>query len=59
MHSQIPLQTMPKKLSDGPTLALNRVGMNDAGVYQCTASNGVGQPVSIDMQLDVLCEYIH
>lgn len=31
--------------------------MNDAGIYQCTAENGVGKPVSLDMKLDVLCEF--
>lgn len=29
-----------------------------AGVYQCTADNGVGEPVSVDIRLDVLCKYL-
>lgn len=37
-------------------LAMERISMSDAGVYQCTAENGVGKPVSLDMKLDVLCE---
>lgn len=28
-----------------------------AGVYQCTADNGVGEPVTLDLRLDVLCKY--
>ena len=37
-------------------LTLDRITMEDAGIYQCTAENGVGKPVSLDMKLDVLCE---
>lgn len=44
------------KLVDGAVLALDRIKMNDAGIYQCTAENGVGKPVSLEMKLDVLCE---
>lgn len=28
-----------------------------AGIYQCTADNGVGDPVSVDIRLDVLCKF--
>lgn len=50
-------QNVYKKLSDGPVLTLDRIKVNDAGVYQCTAENGVGKPVSLDMKLDVLCKF--
>ncbi len=31
-------------------------GRKDAGLYKCTASNGVGQPVAKAIQLNVLCK---
>lgn len=49
-------QNLYKKLSDGSVLTLDRIKINDAGIYQCTAENGVGKPVSLDMKLDVLCK---
>lgn len=52
------LQNVYKKLTDGAVLTLDRIKVNDAGIYQCTAENGVGKPVSLDMKLDVLCKYI-
>lgn len=42
-----------------PTLSLERVDRHQAGVYQCTASNGVGEDVSEQIVLHVLCKYIH
>lgn len=48
-----------KKIVDGAVLTLDKLRMDDAGMYQCTAENGVGKPVSLDMKVDVLCEYIH
>lgn len=38
-------------------LTLERIERQQAGVYQCTADNGVGEPVNVDMRLDVLCKY--
>jgi hypothetical protein len=46
-----------EKALEGFSITLNKVDRHQAGVYQCTASNGVGEPVTVDMQLDVLCKY--
>uniref|UniRef100_A0A1B6C8U7 Ig-like domain-containing protein n=2 Tax=Clastoptera arizonana TaxID=38151 RepID=A0A1B6C8U7_9HEMI len=43
-----------EKSYDGYAITLDKVDRHQAGVYQCTASNGVGEPVTVDMQLDVL-----
>lgn len=45
------------RLGEGPILTLDKVDRQHAGVYQCVAENHVGEPVSIDMRLDVLCEF--
>ncbi|XP_075214115.1 lachesin-like [Lycorma delicatula] len=42
------------KKIQGFSITLDKVDRHQAGVYQCTASNGVGDPVTIDMQLNVL-----
>lgn len=44
-------------LSDSPTLILDRVDRHHAGVYQCAADNGVREPVSMDINLTILCEW--
>lgn len=41
---------------EGFSITLEMIDRHQSGVYQCTASNGVGDPVTVDMQLDVLCE---
>ncbi|XP_065202964.1 lachesin-like isoform X2 [Planococcus citri] len=43
-----------EKAVEGFSITLEKVDRHQAGVYQCTASNGVGDPVTVDMQLDVL-----
>ena len=43
-------------LSDSSTLVLDRVDRHHAGVYQCAADNGVREPVSMDINLTILCE---
>lgn len=47
------------RIGDGPILTMERVERQQAGVYQCTADNGVAEPVTVDMRLDVLCKYLH
>lgn len=44
-------------LSDSSTLILDRVDRHHAGVYQCAADNGVKEPVSMDIQLTILCRF--
>ncbi|XP_057669809.1 opioid-binding protein/cell adhesion molecule-like [Diorhabda carinulata] len=42
------------QVETGYLLNLNDVQRQDAGVYQCTASNGIGQPVTGEIKLHVL-----
>ncbi|KAK9739900.1 Immunoglobulin I-set domain [Popillia japonica] len=45
------------QVQNGPLLSLvdvQRQHAGHAGVYQCTASNGIGQPVTSDIKLNVL-----
>uniref|UniRef100_T1H4Q5 Ig-like domain-containing protein n=1 Tax=Megaselia scalaris TaxID=36166 RepID=T1H4Q5_MEGSC len=42
------------RIGDGQILTLEKVERQQAGVYQCTADNNVGEPVTVDMRLDVL-----
>uniref|UniRef100_A0A8W7PUN4 Ig-like domain-containing protein n=1 Tax=Anopheles coluzzii TaxID=1518534 RepID=A0A8W7PUN4_ANOCL len=44
-------------LSESPTLLLERVDRHHAGVYQCTADNGVRESVHVDIDVTVLCKY--
>jgi hypothetical protein len=46
------------RIGEGPILTLERVERLQSGVYQCTAENNVGEPVTVDMRLDVLCKLI-
>jgi hypothetical protein len=45
------------RIGEGAILTLERVERLQSGVYQCTAENNVGEPVTVDMRLDVLCEF--
>ncbi|GJQ77960.1 hypothetical protein Trydic_g2321 [Trypoxylus dichotomus] len=42
------------QVQNGPLLSLVDVQRQHAGIYQCTASNGIGQPVTSDIKLNVL-----
>ena len=42
---------------EGLSLELRGVGRHDAGVYVCTASNGVGKPARAEITVDVKCEW--
>lgn len=44
-------------LSESPTLLLERVDRHHAGIYQCTADNGVREAVHVDIEVTVLCKY--
>ena len=46
-----------EKMVEGFSITLEMIDRHQSGVYQCTASNGVGDPVTVDMQLDVLCKF--
>ena len=46
------------RIGEGPILSLERVERLQSGVYQCTAENNVGEPVTVDMRLDVLCKLL-
>lgn len=47
------------RIGEGPILTLERVERLQSGVYQCTAENNVGEPVTVDMRLDVLCKLMN
>ncbi|CAH1971684.1 unnamed protein product [Acanthoscelides obtectus] len=42
------------QVETGYLLNLNDVQRQDGGIYQCTASNGIGQPVTGEIRLHVL-----
>ena len=42
---------------EGLSLEIKNVKREDAGVYVCTASNGVGKPASAEINVRVECEY--
>ena len=43
---------------EGLSLELSGVGRHDAGVYVCTATNGVGKPARAEITVDVKCEWL-
>ncbi|KAG8325284.1 hypothetical protein J6590_071538 [Homalodisca vitripennis] len=47
-------QGSPLLHNEGFSITIERVDRHHSGLYQCTASNGVGPPVTVDLQLDVL-----
>ena len=44
---------------NGKKLNLQNISENHAGRYTCTADNGVGNPVSEDITLKVLCKIFY
>lgn len=44
------------QVQSGYALSLLDVQRQHAGTYQCTASNGIGQPVTAEVKLHILCK---
>ncbi len=40
----------------GPTLDFSNISRTASGTYRCTASNGIGNPVSQKVTVNVLCK---
>ena len=47
-----------EKSVESSILMFPSVSRSDTGTYICTADNGVGNPVTIDINLKVICKYI-
>jgi len=45
-----------EKTVKGTSITIEQANRHQAGVYQCTASNGVGEPVTQNITLNVLCK---
>ena len=45
-------------LHRGTTWDFKHVSRTDDGTYRCTTRNGVGNPVSYTLQVNVECEYM-
>ena len=45
-------------LHRGTTWDFKNISRTEAGTYRCTANNGVGNPVSRTLQVNVECEYM-
>ena len=45
-------------LHRGTTWDLNNISRTENGTYRCTASNGVGGPVSRTLRVNVECEFM-
>ena len=48
-----------RERQEGLSLELNGVGRRDAGVYVCTATNGVGKPARAEITVEVKCELVY
>lgn len=46
------------QLNESSLLTIRDVTRAHAGLYQCTASNGIALPASVNLQLVVQCEFI-
>jgi hypothetical protein len=44
-------------LDNRPVLRFQAYTRHSAGMYQCIAMNGVGNPATATIQLRILCEY--
>ena len=42
---------------EGLSLKLDNVGRHDAGIYMCTANNGVGQEASAEITVHIACKW--
>ncbi len=45
-----------RKHQEGLSLELRNVGRTDAGTYVRTASNGIGEEATAEIQVDITCE---
>jgi hypothetical protein len=45
-----------EKTVKGTSITIEQTNRHQAGVYLCTASNGVGEPVTQNITLNVLCK---
>ena len=43
---------------EGLSLQLENVGRTDAGIYICTANNGVGESASAQITVNINCKYL-
>lgn len=46
------------QIQTGYVLTINDIQRQHAGIYHCTAANGIGQPVVGDIGLHVLCKLL-
>ena len=46
-----------KVMHYGPTLNFTNIIKNDSGTYNCIAKNGIGNPVSRAINVDVTCKF--
>lgn len=47
------------EVQTGYVITINNVQRQHAGIYHCTAANDVGQPVTGEIALHVLCKCLH